>query len=733
METAMTVALDYTPSFYIADGQTKEFQYNFSLTMTSNLVVFTMDERGEKAIVDKGLYNFTPNPDNTGGAVIFNTTPESGLNILIARIETPTQEKDWRNTEGFNLKSLTDEFDKLTRWCQELAENNKRSIVVPENKKDDPLDLYNRMIISDKLESVKYLKIENGNLYYSLDGKNWTMLPKSAMIQEFRQRTVLDEKQVPRTVFEYRIGDKWYTIDLYPTEVKVDKAVATSEEAKIIAETANAKSDEAVAAIQGAIDAAEAATEAANSVVDTAENALNTATTANEAAQSALTTATAAQSAVASKADKADTYTKAEVDAKVSSVYRFKGSVATYSALPTENNTVGDVWNVEDSGANYAWTGTAWDKLSETIDLTPYLTKNEAGSTYATKDELSSGLAGKADKISVATATTAGTVRVGSGSQMVVNSVTGDISLDGTKASAIRTTIGAPGLNVENTFSGTFQTFKLTNLNFSTTVATAQYAGINFVDASGTRLGVVELSQQTNNTKRMSIGLVGSIIRFDITSDGIASQALSANPPSDSSSTQIATTQWVKQQLLNIGAAMVPDYSRGVKVDVLPYTVPENGWVYVEVFTQEKYVNVQVNGKIVVEVGGSNNSRTPIPFFCLKGDVIQLNVGNEDAGGRFFPCKVLESAPATVYKVVNSGDSDTYYLSDKPFGIGDIDNAEYLSSVKLYSVNNRYRLFNYVVTADSVSGMILIKKPDGTTDQNSFGGTGEGFFAQETE
>ena len=212
METAMTVALDYTPSFYIADGQTKEFQYNFSLTMTSNLVVFTMDKRGEKTIVDKGLYDFKINPDNTGGAVTFDKAPESGTNVLIARIETPTQEKDWRNTEGFNLKSLTDEFDKLTRWCQELAENNKRSIVVPENKEDDPLDLYNRMIISDELESVKFLKNENGNLYYSLDGEIWTMLPKSAMIQELRQRTVLDEHQVPHTVFEYRIGDKWYDV-----------------------------------------------------------------------------------------------------------------------------------------------------------------------------------------------------------------------------------------------------------------------------------------------------------------------------------------------------------------------------------------------------------------------------------------------------------------------------------------------------------------------------------------
>lgn len=91
----------------------------------------------------------------------------------------------------------------------------------------------------------------------------------------------------------------------------------------------------------------------------------------------------------------ADAYTKGEVDAKVSSVYRYKGSVATYAELPTEGNTVGDVWNVAaadeehgiKAGDNVAWTGSAWDALSGTVDLTP----------YATKDELSTGLSGKAD------------------------------------------------------------------------------------------------------------------------------------------------------------------------------------------------------------------------------------------------------------------------------------------------------------------------------------------------
>ena len=94
------------------------------------------------------------------------------------------------------------------------------------------------------------------------------------------------------------------------------------------------------------------------------------------------------QTELDTKADNSDTYTKAEVDAKVSSVYRFKGSVATENDLPATNNVTGDVYNVESNGSNYAWDGTTWDKLSETVDLTPYLTKEDASATYATIENL---------------------------------------------------------------------------------------------------------------------------------------------------------------------------------------------------------------------------------------------------------------------------------------------------------------------------------------------------------
>lgn len=74
---------------------------------------------------------------------------------------------------------------------------------------------------------------------------------------------------------------------------------------------------------------------------------------------------------------KDEVYTKSEIDERVSTTFRYKGVVPTVGDLPLTDNQIGDVYNVSDTGANYAWDGTNWDKLSETIDLSGYVTKTE--------------------------------------------------------------------------------------------------------------------------------------------------------------------------------------------------------------------------------------------------------------------------------------------------------------------------------------------------------------------
>lgn len=82
--------------------------------------------------------------------------------------------------------------------------------------------------------------------------------------------------------------------------------------------------------------------------------------------------------------NKNQTYNKDEIDGKLASIYRYKGTVATYSDLPSTGLTIGDVYNVEEDGSNYAWTGTQWDKLGGEVDLSGYYNKTQT-------DELLSG------------------------------------------------------------------------------------------------------------------------------------------------------------------------------------------------------------------------------------------------------------------------------------------------------------------------------------------------------
>ena len=104
-----------------------------------------------------------------------------------------------------------------------------------------------------------------------------------------------------------------------------------------------------------------------------------------------------------------------KVKAAVSSVYKVKGSVQTYAALPATGNVEGDVYNVVEAhdnipaGTNYVWVsegeGTGhWDPLGGTVDLSAYAKtteveakvkvvsdaldayKGEVSTTYATKE-----------------------------------------------------------------------------------------------------------------------------------------------------------------------------------------------------------------------------------------------------------------------------------------------------------------------------------------------------------
>lgn len=76
-------------------------------------------------------------------------------------------------------------------------------------------------------------------------------------------------------------------------------------------------------------------------------------------------TATASSVPWSGITDKPDLALKSDL----TTVYKYKGSVANVAALPTDA-AVGDVYNTEDTGMNYGWTGEAWDALGEVFEIT---------------------------------------------------------------------------------------------------------------------------------------------------------------------------------------------------------------------------------------------------------------------------------------------------------------------------------------------------------------------------
>jgi hypothetical protein len=96
---------------------------------------------------------------------------------------------------------------------------------------------------------------------------------------------------------------------------------------------------------------------------------------------------TAQQSAITAAIATANGYTDGRIEAVVNGTLHYKGDVATYDALPTDNG-VFDLWHVLDTKKGYYWFGEEWNLLDFSVDL----------SSYYEKQETDTLLGGKVDK-----------------------------------------------------------------------------------------------------------------------------------------------------------------------------------------------------------------------------------------------------------------------------------------------------------------------------------------------
>ena len=121
----------------------------------------------------------------------------------------------------------------------------------------------------------------------------------------------------------------------------------------------------------------------------------------------------------------------------LTTVYQYKGSVATYADLPTTGQKVGDVWNIETAdpdhgikaGDNVAWDGAQWDTLGGNHDLSGYAQLNSANTftasnTFRANIKVSNGTAaGSQGQIVLGTKPQSATVQAN-----IISSTTGALN-----------------------------------------------------------------------------------------------------------------------------------------------------------------------------------------------------------------------------------------------------------------------------------------------------------------
>lgn len=197
----------------------------------------------------------------------------------------------------------------------------------------------------------------------------------------------------------------------------------------------------------------------------------------------------------------------------LTTVYQYKGSVATYADLPTTGQKIGDVYNVETAdpdhgikaGDNVAWDGAQWDTLGGNHDLSGYAQLNSANTftalnTFRANIAVSSGTtAGSQGRIILGVKPQSATVQAN-----IISSTTGALNYIAT----------------ENT--GHY--FKIGNNTASTSITTnesetAIFSHNAFEFARITNVGVAKWLGNANTATKLETARTINGVAFDGTQD----------------------------------------------------------------------------------------------------------------------------------------------------------------------------------------------------------------------
>ena len=496
----------YTNTDIPAVGATVYNQYGVDTGYTVSAVngtTITITDEGSSVLSRNSAGDVDENTLLTWTGDVLNV----GDYIVIERTTVRKQPYEFPN----NQKHIERSDDNLERQIQEVADAADRALKLDptysiDSGKMNPVDWLQTILRSRDL-SVRELRFIDGQLCYSTVDpesaeaeKTWTPVPNAFGFTSLRYV----EQEVDGIKYRWIEAQKdgaWFPV-AESTDVKAQQALDNSETAVSTANDAKAVADGIDAKAQQALDNSETAVSTANDAKAVAdgidaeisnlqnqidENALDI-----EALQGAGGALNASNFNTATPTQ--ETLTKYAVDQIWPGNTNWAWNAAspaasTFTSADGVSRTAAEIFN--STWVNNTYDDHRW-QLTNTQNTTPKV--------FEWAD------VGR-DIVSVATATTAGIVRVGSGSQMVVNPTTGDISLDGTKAESIRGTIGAVATN-----QGTANAGKVLTVGDDGNIELAD--GASGASGAGRNIGDIFWTTRTDSALNGAVEANGSQYNF---------------------------------------------------------------------------------------------------------------------------------------------------------------------------------------------------------------------------
>ena len=215
----------------------------------------------------------------------------------------------------------------------------------------------------------------------------------------------------------------------------------------------------------------------------------------------------------------------------LSTVYKFKGSVATVDDLPA-GAARGDVYNVTATDANYAWTGSAWDNIGgiEAVDSAPVRGSTNpvsSGGVYTALSNLQTELEGEISAATVPPSTTtplvAGSAAVGTQTAYARGDHVhpAQVNITGNAATATKATQDANGNIITSTYATQAELSSLqTELEGQIASSTATPDGVTIANNSANKLMAQDVAIGGDASDLASAsGLLGKCVYVTSTSN----------------------------------------------------------------------------------------------------------------------------------------------------------------------------------------------------------------------